>query len=377
MSFALLSQIRQRVVVGAPLPFNIRDSDRTLLLARGQIVASVGQLEALLARGVLVDMDELMSPTARVRAARPEELPEMWRGCMAQVNSVLQDQSGQEGFLDALTEASAPVLALVERDKDLAIFQLLRQEGNAHVQHGVNHSAHTAITAYLTAQRLGWSADDAERAFKVGLTMNISMLELQGQLAVQGTPPTDEQRQAIDAHPEFSRRMLEIAGVTDGEWLRAVSEHHETPDMNGYPQGLRASCETAELVRRADIYMSKLSPRNNRTALGADKAGRAMFMQEPGHPMISALVKEFGVYPPGCWVRLHSGETGLVIQRGSTVMAPIVAVMTTAAGVPLEQPLRRDTERPGNGVQTVISAPETPIRLQPELLMKLTTRAAA
>ena len=87
--------------------------------------------------------------------------------------------------------------------------------------------------------------------------------------------------------------------------------------------------------------------------------------------MISALVKEFGVYPPGCWVKLHSGETGLVIHRGSTVMAPIVAVMASASGAALPAPLRRDTQQAGFAVHSVINTPATPVRVPPDLLMKL------
>jgi len=39
-----------------------------------------------------------------------------------------------------------------------------------------------------------------------------------------------------------------------------------------------------------------------------------MFVQDQGHPMVAALVKEFGIYPPGCCVRLASGEVGLVVN---------------------------------------------------------------
>ncbi len=42
--------------------------------------------------------------------------------------------------------------------------------------------------------------------------------------------------------------------------------------------------------------------------MAADKDGRQMLMQEPGQPMVAALVKEFGVYPPGCFVRLALGK---------------------------------------------------------------------
>lgn len=356
MQCSPLSLVQQRLRVGAPLPFNIRDHDQTLLLARGQRVESADQLHALLERGALVDIDELLSPADRIQRASQAELPGLWNSCLARINDSLR-HAHDEGFRDALETASAPVLALVERDPDLAIFQVLRQPGNQHLDYGLNHSTHAAITAWLVAQRLGWAASDAQRAFKVALTMNISMLELQGQLAVQPTPPTDEQRAAIHAHPQFSRVMLEMAGVADGDWLDAVAEHHEAPDGSGYPAGRQTVGELAGLVRRADIYTAKLSPRAGRRAIAADRAGRQMFMQEPGQPMVAALVKEFGVYPPGCFVRLASGETGMVVRRGTSVLAPVVAVLGKRSGTSAAKPERRDTSQRADAVQSVLEGP--------------------
>ncbi len=368
MQYTPLSLVQQRISVGAPLPFNIRDNDGTLLLARGQIIASLALRQALFERGALVDLDELRNPTSNVQQAAPHQLPGLWTACLGRLGDTLRE-SAQEGFVDALDEAAPPVLALIERDKDLAIFQILRQPGNAQVQYGVDHSMHAAITASLVAQRLGWNSDDTERVFKAALTMNISMLELQGQLAVQTTAPTAEQRAAILAHPDFSRRMLELSGVNDLDWLDAVSSHHETADGRGYPLGRRDVGDIAALVHRADVYTAKLSPRIGRDAVAADKAGRMMFMQDPGHPMTAALVKEFGVYPPGCMVRLASGETGLVVKRGLTVMTPVVAVMTSPTGASLAQPLRRDTALAGFAVHSVLAAQAGTLRISPEALM--------
>jgi HD-GYP domain-containing protein (c-di-GMP phosphodiesterase class II) len=371
MQYSPLALVQQRIHLRAPLPFNVRDHDGTLLLARGRVVETAEQMAALFARGALVDLAELqqlLKPAERVQQARPEELPGLWSECLHDLNDSLR-HSATEGFLDALQASTPAVLALVERDKDLAIFQVMRQDGNEHVQYGVTHSTHAAITAYLVAQRLGWSADETQRVFKATLTMNISMLELQGQLALQTTPPTPEQRDAIKAHPHFSRLMLEISGVTDADWLAAVANHHEKPDGSGYPAGRHDSGDLAALVQRADIYTAKLSPRATRNAVAADKAGRMMFMQEPGHPMVSALVKEFGVYPSGSFVKLMSGETGLVVKRGATVMTPIVAVLSSPQGASLPQPLRRDTSQREYAIHSLLGGHTAGVRLSPGTLM--------
>ena len=209
------------------------------------------------------------------------------------------------------------------------------------------------------------------KVFQVGLTMNLSMLELQGQLAEQRTPVTAEQREAILSHPQRSVEMLELAGVTDRDWLEGVADHHVAPDGSGYPAGRREVNDFAALVRRADIYTAKLSARSTRAAMAADRAGRAMFMYDPGNSMTAALVKEFGVYPPGCFVKLVSGETAVVVRRGASVVTPWVAALTTPHGVPLLDPLPRDTRRRECAIAGVIGEGAVPVRVAPEKLVTL------
>jgi AraC-like DNA-binding protein len=365
-----LALVRQRVQAGRPLPFNVYRQDGTLLLACGQVVQSAQQLESLYERGSLVDLAELLPAPPDIAAAPRAELPRLWRESVARVGEVLR-QPQHDNFRGALDAAAQPLQALIQRDPDLAIFQVLRQEGHGLVQYGLAHAVHAAIVARLVAARLGWPEPELQRAFKAALTMNLGMLELQGQLAQQTSPPTAEQRQKIHDHPLLSRQLLELAGIHDPVWLTAVEQHHEERDGGGYPAGLREVSELATLLHRADVYTAKLSSRATREAEAADQAGREIFMQDPGHPVCAALVKEFGVYPPGCFVALASGETGVVVKRGSTVMSPIVAAMTNAYGAPLAEPVRRDTLLPLHAIVRVLQPRQMRARFAPEKLVPL------
>jgi hypothetical protein len=371
MQFTALSVVRQRIQVGMPLPFNVRDADKTLLLARGQHVESAEQLVALLERGALVDVYELLSPRERVMKAPREELPRMWQEGMQRVHNALL-HAPHHSFGGALADACDPVVSLVERDPDLAIFQVLRQEGGAGVAYGVRRSLHTAITSHLVAQRLGWEPDACERAFKVALTSNLSMLELQGQLARQKSAPTAEQIEALRTHPMRSVELLELGGIRDVDWLQAVERHHEVEDGSGYPTGCTDVGDLASLVRRADVYTSKLASRSHRDALSADRAGREMFMQDPGHPMTAALVKEFGIYPPGCFVRLASGAVGLVVARGPSIVTPVVVCLSNERGVPLPVPVRVDTGAATSKVEAIVGESHLPFPVSPEKMVALT-----
>jgi HD-GYP domain-containing protein (c-di-GMP phosphodiesterase class II) len=370
MQFAELATVRHRLQLGAPLPFNVRNADMTLLLARGQQIDTAEQLEALFLRGALVDLAELQTAREEIRKASRDQLPRLWASCLQKVSQALETAAGA-GFRAALEEAAGPVQALIERDPDLAIFQVLRQSGHADVSYGAQRSMQTAVIAHLVAQRLGWEAAHCERAFKVGLTMNISMLALQGQLARQTVMPTPEQRIELQTHPLRSVRMLGLAGVSDEDWLRAVEQHHEMEDGSGYPAGCSDIGALASLARRADVYSAKLASRSGRDAMAADQAGRQMFMQDPGHPMTAALVKEFGIYPPGCYVRLASGALAIVVQRGHAITAPVVACLSSDKGTPLATPLRLQSGSGEHAVVAVLGERSVDVRLPLDRLAAL------
>ena len=61
------------------------------------------------------------------------------------------------------------------------------------------HSLHTAMVCVLVSQRMG--VDEAARLslVKAALTMNLSIIELQGRLATHGNRPTPQQRELLTA----------------------------------------------------------------------------------------------------------------------------------------------------------------------------------
>jgi hypothetical protein len=196
MRYTTLATVQHRITVGAPLPFNVYDADRTLLLARRHRVESAQQLAALCARGTLVDLDELLSATERAAQAPLEELPRLWTACLDAVGRVLADSSAPT-FRGALDEAAEPVAALIDRDPDLAIFQVLRQDDNPHRQYGIHHSVHTAIIAFLVAQRLAWTRQHMHQRLQGGADDEPGDARAAGSARRAATPLTDAQRAAI------------------------------------------------------------------------------------------------------------------------------------------------------------------------------------
>jgi hypothetical protein len=366
-----LSQHRHRVTLGQPLPFGIRDADGRLLLARDRVIETLEQLEGLLNRGTYVDGTELEDPAAKIRDAKAEDLPQLWTFNMEQMGRVLRSKVDAE-FHNSLERAAHPVLALVKRDPDMAILQVVRQDDGPITQYASRHAVHAAVAGQLAAKRLGWGDEVAESLFRAALTMNLSMAELQDKLAAQLTPLTTLQRQALQEHPERSAELLQTAGVTDVNWLAAVRTHHEKGDGKGYPKGMTDIGDLAMLLHRADCFTAKFSPRATRGVVAPDQAARQFFQSDPGNPMTAAIIKEFGIYPPGCAVKLKSGETGIVMRRGAMANAPIVAIVTDCNGDALLTPLKRDAAVAANAVAAVLPPKALKVRVRMEALVKAT-----
>jgi hypothetical protein len=372
MKLLPLSVLRDRLAPGQPLPWGVRDAAGRLLLGKGHPVETEEVLAALLDRGVFVDAEEAAAERAAAPSAEaPSPVPpaaepatpfERWDRLCANLGPLLMKPT-EKLFLQRLREASSHVHALSEANSDLLLFLILRQDHGRFETYGVTHALHVACVCSLLAQRLGWDHADQERVIGAALTMNLAMIELQGTLARQAGPPTRRQRELIHEHPQQAVRLLRAAGLDDEPWLVAVEDHHERVGGGGYPRNRAEPGTMSQLLRLTDQFTAKHSARATRPALPAQVAARQLFIENPGNPLAALLIKEFGIYPPGCLVRLVSGELGIVVRRGRSANSPIVATLTTPQGRALATPALRDTARSNFTVASSVPEPATRVRL--------------
>jgi hypothetical protein len=372
MKLLPLSDLRDRLAPGQPLPWGVRDAAGRLLLGKGHPVETEEVLAALLDRGVFVDAEEAAAERAAAPSAEaPSPVPpaaepatpfERWDRLCANLGPLLMKPT-EKLFLQRLREASSHVHALSEANSDLLLFLILRQDHGRFETYGVTHALHVACVCSLLAQRLGWDRADQERVIGAALTMNLAMIELQGTLARQAGPPTRRQRELIHDHPQQAVRLLRAAGLDDEPWLMAVEDHHERVGGGGYPRNRAEPGTMSQLLRLTDQFTAKHSARATRPALPAQVAARQLFIENPGNPLAALLIKEFGIYPPGCLVRLVSGELGIVVRRGRSANSPMVATLTTPQGRALATPALRDTARSNFAVASSVPEPATRVRL--------------
>lgn len=373
----LLRLPRSKVRLGEPLPWNVRDEGARLLLSRGHIVESEEQLDALLSRGAFVDVEEAraiahleeLAEKERLSLSalqRPENLFSLWDHSAAEMEKLMARLPESPPSLDQITGFAGRLIHLVEQDVDMALYHMVRQESAHLYYYGYNHAIHTAVLCLLMGRRLQWPQARILSLVHAALTMNMPILQLQGAMADQNEPMHDGQRTQIHAHPELAAHWLREAGVADEDWLTAIAQHHEHADGNGYPHGLTDPTELAVALRVADVFMSKISPRKLRAALSIQEAARELFREDHGGPLSSAVIKEFGLYPPGELVKLGSGEIAVVMRRTDSVKCPLVAAITDGHGQPTVHTVQRDTSQAPYGIVGPVADKTLVARMPPE-----------
>lgn len=359
-----IETVQDLIQVGEPLPFAVYDHHHRLLLNQRQVITSDRQWGLLLERGAWVVRELVLAlraakaQTAAEKTAaektdgarRAPTLFDRWERALWDLDALLRGTAKGKSSADDWFAEVEGFIQLVDRDLDVALYMAVRQEDLRFALYALAHSLHSAVLCLLCARQAGWPASRQVSVVGAALSMNVAMLELQAQMAEQSTPPTQKQLQQIRAHPEHGAQLLRDAGLADAAWLRAVAEHHERADGSGYPQGALVVCDEARLLRMADVYMAKITPRANRPPLPPQQAAGQLFKQEPGSALAQSMIKSIGAHPPGSLVVLKSGEVAVVTRRPTANAGSQVCTLSDALGQPSTKTQRRDSAEPAYAV---------------------------
>lgn len=353
--------------VGKPMPWDVSDANGRLLLKKGQIVSQASQLEALVDRGLYADAPPALS-RSQDEAAPQQESPSVLRLvnlANKRLERLLLSFSHEPDFPGKLMEVAKVIAHAVDLNPDVAVAGILlnQQAGD----YPVRHSIDTAVIAILIGRAMNLADADLTILTAAALTMNIGMIQYQGQLQHKQSKLSEEEIALIRQHPLEGVKRLEEAGVHDPDWLALVLAHHENDAGNGYPGGKMGADipRNAKIIALADRYCASVSARDYRKSALPNVALREIFL-ESGKGLDPALaphfIKVLGIYPPGSLVRLQNGEIGVVSQRGDSATTPCVHALVGPRGTPLAIPIKRDTAREGFAISEALSQEEANVR---------------
>jgi HD-GYP domain-containing protein (c-di-GMP phosphodiesterase class II) len=390
------------ITLGEPLPVDVWDGHEQLLLRKGQPVRDERHREWLRLHHAQVRADEFRHWTYRYNAAieralrqgqaleeiaavtRPmglqedpepadgaRPIEESWADLHQQLTLLLHQGAAVEDFADRFLRIEYRARALTRSRIDDSLFVLVQMLMDRRQGYSASHALLCGLVVRLVGETLGWSATRLQALQRAAMTMNVGMARLHDDLARQSAPLTREQRRAVFEHPLRGESILRAVGVRDDAWLSLVRDHHEQMGGGGYPQGHVVVSDDVQLLRMADVYVARISPRLTRPGLPAPRAARDVYVDASGMPTAlgSAFVRTLGLYVPGSYVELASHEIAVVARRGSRANVPLVFALTTREGLARGEPPLRDTAEPAYAVKRAVDADKVKIRLMPSRLL--------
>lgn len=158
------------------------------------------------------------------------------------------------------------------------------------------HSERVAELAARMAIERGWPADRVALLHEAALVHDVGKIGIPDAILLKPTRLTPEEYEVIKGHAELGARIVE--DVLTAEQVAWIHSHHERPDGEGYPRGLRGDelSEGAGLLAAADAFDVMISTRPYSPSREVDDALREV-AQLAGRQFTPAAVQALeGVY---------------------------------------------------------------------------------
>ena len=233
------------------------------------------------------------------------------------------------------------------------------------------HSMNVGILVAALAHSMGCSADTVVDIGMGGLLHDIGKMKISESILYKPGKLTDAEYAQMKRHPEFGYQLLNgKVGISDTS-KKVVLQHHERFNGGGYPFGLKGDriTEAGLIGAVADVYDALTSDRSYKKAWTPQKALALIFSgaeSDYSRKIVENFTKHLGIYPVGSFVRLVSGELGVVIRtdRGN-LLNPVVLMLYDRQGRRLARPVEYDLSsyagRPDRAdYRIVISVDPTP-----------------
>jgi putative nucleotidyltransferase with HDIG domain len=261
----------EQVVVDGRLDLN---AQQVRLLAASRVVPRLAEQRALVDNAFCADAGSGVGRAVRGLIAAGMGPPGAPLGVLIGFNKVAGDfDSVDLKLIQSIAHQGATFLVnrrLYAELRDLLTGALdaLTTSIDAKDPYTRGHSQRVALIARRLAAELGFGPERLRRVYLAGLLHDIGKIGIPERVLCKPGGLTDPEYENIKRHPAVGARILE--GIRHLEaMIPAILTHHERPDGQGYPQGLRGEQIPVEgkILCLADVFDAMTSERTYRKAL--------------------------------------------------------------------------------------------------------------
>ncbi len=302
------------------LPIRCRHSYKVLLNAGIEITEKQIEIIKRLSPGIVY----VFTPDF---AGHPGQ--EIYNEAVTTMDNIFQNVFAGESV--EMPEVKKVVNGIVEQvnSRDQILVQLARL--NDADSYSVTHCVNVCIYSVFIGNLLSLSPRNLNTLGLGALLHDIGKLHVPEKLLHKAEKLTEDEFSIIKKHPLTGYNHLDD-GESEEDVRVIVRDHHEKCDGSGYPYGITGEKITflTKIVTVADIY----------DAVSSDRAYRPKMLPHEGmeiliancsagkidRKVVDAFTRKVDAYPPGCLVRLNTGELARVAEGSSVSWRPKVAV---------------------------------------------------
>ncbi len=345
---------------------NVFTEDGKLLISENQEIENTEQVKELKKQGVkkvrinlakgrnTVKMDpepdEISEDDIQERAeAYYKELDKavkVHQDGVIRVSGVLHAiREGQSFSISTIKNVAENIVESLHRNPDaLASLSQLKGYDNYTYIHSVN----VAILVTTLAKALGYTNERLVDIGIGGLLHDVGKMRVPQKILNKPGKLSDTEFAVIKRHPEFGiDSILDHRGMSDIA-RKVMLQHHERYNGKGYPYGIKGERihEVGLISAVADVYDALTSDRVYKAAWTPQKALAMIFKgcdRDYSRRIVELFTKHMGVYPVGSFVKLNSGELGVVIRVDKgRLLAPVLLVLFDGNGKRLSVPQKME-----------------------------------
>jgi putative nucleotidyltransferase with HDIG domain len=341
------------------------------LLSANTLISSAAQVDRLKAQGVKnvhINFTKGQDvPSAAPSAVRPQPVAQVSEVAYYQelprareIREMAHDtartmlssaRSGRAFEMDTVRVSSEEVVNSILRNPD-ALVSLCQIKG--YDEYTYVHSVNVCVLMTSLAHGLGYRGDKLKAASMGGLLHDVGKMRVPESILNKPGKYADWEFEAMKKHPLHGADIVKDMDVPELSRL-TILQHHERYNGQGYPYGLRGDKidEVGVIAAVADVYDALTSDRVYRAAWTPQKAIATIFQgcdEEYSRHIAQQFTKHMGIYPVGSFVKLESGEMGVVTRvEAGKLLCPTVLVLFNRAGSRLAEAVEYDLSKKQHG----------------------------
>ena len=199
------------------------------------------------------------------------------------------------------------------------------------------HCLRVSMLSASVCGEFGMSDVDTKETIVSALLHDIGKSNIDHDIIIKPGKLTDAEYAEIKRHPLIGYEILKKSGQYSPNILAGVLFHQEKFDGSGYPTGIAGKKIPliARVIAVCDVFDALTSNRPYRKPWSVAETEEYILGSCGTHfdfDVAAAFLRAFNPYPIGTMVSLSDGRHGVVVQRNTNVLRPVVKIIGHNSG---------------------------------------------